>query len=175
MQFNHPERWREHYDALGGWSENLNHYESGVYLAIHIGDLLGNGKYKVLHKLGHVRSPRYGWRKTSGQGEILSGRTLPGKLILTGDRVYRDHGYVSIKIVPADTSEAQTLKYLMRCPHHYPGSKNVMKLLDHFTIYTPNMSYEGLVLEVMSLNICRVVQGAPRGKLSMNNGRLASR
>jgi hypothetical protein len=50
-----------------------------------------------------------------------------------------------------------------------------MKLLDHFNIDTPKMSYEGLFLEVMSMNAFRVVQGAPRGKLSMNNSRLTSR
>lgn len=175
MRFNHPECWREHYDELGGWPENLNHHESGVYIAIHLGDCLGDGRYRVLHKLGNGAFTQVWLAKDQWPGWDLVGRTLPGKLILTGDRVYRGHGYVSIKIVPADASEARILKYLMRCPHHYPGSKNVMKLLDHFTIDTPNVSYEGLILEVMSMNAFRVVQGAPRGKLSMNNGRLTSR
>ena len=100
---------------------------------------------------------------------------FPEMLMLTGDRCYRGHGYVSLKIVPADASEGRILKYLMRCAHTHPGSKNVMKLLDHFMIYTQTRSYEGLVLEVMSLNAFGAVQKARRGKLSLKNGRLASR
>lgn len=50
-----------------------------------------------------------------------------------------------------------------------------MKLLDQFTIFKPKMSYKGLVLEVMALNVYRVVQKAPQGKLSLEHGHLASR
>lgn len=53
MQFDHPERWRDNYDELEGWTENLGHHESGLYFAVHIGDLFRAGRYRVLHKLGN--------------------------------------------------------------------------------------------------------------------------
>lgn len=95
--------------------------------------------------------------------------------MLTFDRGYSGHGYVSIKIVPTDASESRILKYLMRCPQNYSGSKNVMKLLDHFTIHTSNRSYDGLVLEVMSMSVESVRLNSPHRKLSLNNGRVVSR
>ncbi|KAI9835245.1 MAG: hypothetical protein M1837_003873 [Sclerophora amabilis] len=154
VKFNHPELWSDDYDDLGEWAENLTYYESGVYFPVHLGDLIGDGRYRVLHKLGNGAFAQV-W---------LAKDLRPG-----------GHGYVSIKIVPADASEARILKYLRRCPQTHPGSKHVMQLLDHFTIHAPMMSYEGLVLEVMSRNAFRVVQSAPHGKLSLRNGSLASR
>lgn len=53
MQFDHPERWRDDYDELEGWAENLSYYDSGMYFAVHLGDLFGAGRYRVLHKLGN--------------------------------------------------------------------------------------------------------------------------
>ncbi|KAL8718188.1 MAG: hypothetical protein Q9225_004650 [Loekoesia sp. 1 TL-2023] len=125
-----------------------------MYFAVHLGDLFGNGRYKVLHKLGN--------------GAFA-------QIWLAKDLWLGGHGYVALKIVRADTSEARILKDLARCQHHYPGRKNVMELLDHFTIFTPKISYDCLVLEVMSLNAFRVVEKAPQLKLSLNHGRMASR
>lgn len=120
------------------------------------------------------RSPRFGWRKISHLGEI-SLTPYSGFLMLTSVWGLRGHGYVAIKIVPANLSEARVLKYLMRCPQDYPGSTNVMKLLDHFTVHTSNGLYDGLVLEVMSENTFKVNRRSSHGRLSLENGRVASR
>lgn len=53
MPVNDPTRWRDEYENLGFWTENLSRYESGKFFAVHLGDLLGNGRYRVLHKLGN--------------------------------------------------------------------------------------------------------------------------
>lgn len=50
-----------------------------------------------------------------------------------------------------------------------------MKLLDHFTINASNMCYEGLVLEVMGQDTLSILRRSSHGKLSLNNGRGASR
>lgn len=118
---------------------------------------------------------RFGWRKISGRGEISWNRFFPETLMFTSDRRLRSHGYVSLKIVPADATETRVLKYLMGCPQNYPGSQNVMKLLDHFTIHASNRSYDGLVLEVMGQNTFSVMENSSHGKMSLNNGREASR
>lgn len=95
--------------------------------------------------------------------------------MLISSRGYMGQCFVSIKIVPADTSEARAFKYLMRCPQNYPGSRKIMKLLDHFTIHAPKRSYEGLVLEVMSQKTFRIMKCSSHGKIPPNNGREASR
>lgn len=96
-------------------------------------------------------------------------------LALTSHLDNRGHGYVSIKIVPSDASEVRVLKYLMQCPQNYPGSKNVVKLLDHFTIHASSKVYMGLVLEVMGQNAFSVMKMSSHGKLSFDNGCVASR
>ena len=53
MTSNHPGCWIDKYDGLTSWTEDLGRYETGVYYPVHIGDLLGAGRYKVLHKLGN--------------------------------------------------------------------------------------------------------------------------
>jgi hypothetical protein len=35
------------------WTEDLSKYEQDVYYAVHLGDEFGEGRYKVLHKLGN--------------------------------------------------------------------------------------------------------------------------
>lgn len=49
----YPEQWMKDYDGRAIWTENLSKYECGIYFAVHLGDMLGNGRYKVLHKLGN--------------------------------------------------------------------------------------------------------------------------
>jgi len=53
MQLNYPKQWMNDYDGWEGWTEDLSKYERGIYFAVHLGDVLGNGRYRVLHKLGN--------------------------------------------------------------------------------------------------------------------------
>lgn len=80
---------------------------------------------------------------------------------------YRGHGYVALKIVRADTREAQILKHLAQHPQDHPGSKHVMKLLDYFVIETTNGSYDGLALEIVGFNISDAVIDSTHGKWGM--------
>ena len=70
--------------------------------------------------------------------------------------------------------EAQIHKYLAQYPHDHPGSKHVIKLIDHFTIETERGSYDGLVLEIVGLNAFRVLENSPHGKLSGSVARRAT-
>ncbi len=53
MQLNYPKQWMNDYDGWESWTEDLSKYERGIYYAVHLGDILGNGRYRVLHKLGN--------------------------------------------------------------------------------------------------------------------------
>ena len=49
----YPRQWMNDYCGLQCWTEDLSKYERGIYFAVHLGDVLGDGRYKVLHKLGN--------------------------------------------------------------------------------------------------------------------------
>lgn len=34
------------------WNEDYSRYENGIYFPVYLGDIFGNGRYRVLHKLG---------------------------------------------------------------------------------------------------------------------------
>ncbi|RDL35257.1 uncharacterized protein BP5553_07188 [Venustampulla echinocandica] len=86
----------------------------------------------------------------------------------------KGHGYVALKIVQANTTEARILKYRAQCPRDHPGSNHVMKLRDHFVIKTTNGSYDGLALELVGLNVFTALENSPYGKLSRDRARRAS-
>ncbi|TAQ89924.1 hypothetical protein B7494_g1788 [Chlorociboria aeruginascens] len=86
----------------------------------------------------------------------------------------KGHGYVALKIVQANTTEAQILKYLAQYPQDHPGSNHVMKLLDHFVLETTNGSYDGLALEIVGLNAFRKLENSRYGKFSRDRARRAS-
>ena len=41
------------YDEWPLWTEDLSKYECGIYFPVHLGDVLGNGRYRVMHKLAN--------------------------------------------------------------------------------------------------------------------------
>lgn len=49
------------------------------------------------------------------------------------------------------------LKHLADCPHDHPGSNHVVKLLDHFVVRRRGKSYDGLVLEPVTLCLSEIL------------------
>ncbi|KAL1966924.1 hypothetical protein VTN77DRAFT_3668 [Rasamsonia byssochlamydoides] len=131
----YPEPWMHEYSGWEYWTEDLSKYERGVYYAVHLGDEFGDGRYKVLHKVGNGVS---------------------SQLWLARDQCSRGHGYVALKVVPAGTRETQILTYLAQRPsrqEHHPGYRHVMRLLDHVPISGSSGSYDCLVLEIVGLDL----------------------
>ncbi|KAG6094212.1 hypothetical protein E4U31_006375 [Claviceps sp. LM219 group G6] len=137
-----------HHVQMPGWpsqrysggmdAESLHRYEPGGYHPVALGDVLKNGRYKILHKLG--------W------GSFATTWAARDK---TRDR------YVAVKIMVSEVQESRELKMLRALsalPKLHPGSSYVNRMLDHFTHVGPNGSHNCLVLELVGPNVGEVVE-----------------
>ncbi|KAF4996624.1 hypothetical protein FGRMN_4370 [Fusarium graminum] len=108
------------------------------YHPLALGDILKNGRYKILHKLG--------WGSYS--------TTWAAK-----DQ--KDDRYVAVKITVSEVEDSRELKVLRALSAQlidHPGSSCVNKLLDHFTLIGPNGSHDCLVLELVGPSVADVVE-----------------
>ncbi|KAG6319954.1 hypothetical protein E4U22_003895 [Claviceps purpurea] len=118
-------------------AESLFLYEPGGYHPVELGDVMNNGRYKILHKLG--------W------GSVAT--TWAAK-----DQ--KRHLYVAIKIMMSKVEgsrELNMLRALSALPKDHPGSSYVCQMLDHFTHVGPNGTHTCLVLELVGPNVAEFV------------------
>jgi len=116
--------------------ENLDKYCTGGYHPIQLDNEFCNGRYRVLHKLGHGTFSTV-W-------------------------LARDHlknRYVALKVITAEvselTSEAKIRRHLHRANPSHPGYSFILSLLDEFLIDGPNGRHLCLVSEVAGASIGR--------------------
>ncbi|PTB40681.1 hypothetical protein M441DRAFT_193625 [Trichoderma asperellum CBS 433.97] len=140
---------------IGLPAEQLSNYCPGGYHPIHLGDTLGDGRYRILHKLG------FGAFST---------------VWLALDEENKRH--VSVKVVVAEQSHEHNreLKILQTIkqkgdPAH-PGHKHVSHLLNSFYQEGPNGRHLCIVLELLGPKISSVAETRPNYRL---DGRLARR
>ena len=116
--------------------ENVELYRPGGFHPIHLGDTLSDGRYRIIHKLGH-----------GGFSTVWLAREESQKR------------YVAIKIITAeassDCSEIKILRHLERTSDH-PGRKYVASILDHFDLEGPNGVHVCLVSKVCGPSIAQV-------------------
>ncbi|KKZ61962.1 hypothetical protein EMCG_03555 [[Emmonsia] crescens] len=110
-------------------AEPLNRYRFGGYHPVHLGDYFKDGRYKVMHKLGH-----------GGYATIWLARD------------FELQRYVALKITVSETSqhnsELKILQHLSSAQlSMHPGSQHVIKLLDSFEHKGPNGVHSCLVME----------------------------
>ncbi|KAF2083216.1 kinase-like protein [Saccharata proteae CBS 121410] len=118
-------------------AEPLDRYKEGGYHPVCLGDLLKDGRYKVIHKIG------FGAYSTVWVA-----------------RDQQAHRYVAIKVNTSDigilTRETLILRTLsaagQSCDSH-PGSNHVVQFLDDFTVTGPNGTHTCLVLELLGPSI----------------------
>ncbi|KAG6119860.1 hypothetical protein E4U13_007213 [Claviceps humidiphila] len=113
--------------------ESIDRYEPGGYHPVALGDVLKDGRYKILHKLG--------W---GSHGTTWAARDQ------------RDDRYVAVKIMVSkveDSRELRMLRALSSLPKDHPGSSYVNHMLDHFTLVGPNGTHNCLVLELVGPNV----------------------
>ncbi|KKP02031.1 CMGC/SRPK protein kinase [Trichoderma harzianum] len=140
---------------IGVPAEEVAKYCHGGYHPVYLNDLLCDGRYRILDKLG------FGSFST---------------VWLAQDELKET--YVSIKIVVAEQShnhngELQILQTITRTgdPTH-PGHKHVSHLLDSFYHQGPNGRHLCIVLELLGPKVSSVVNRRPNYRL---DGRLARR
>ncbi|CAF3592419.1 unnamed protein product [Fusarium graminearum] len=136
---------RRHYSKMpplthdcGIDAEPLYRYEPGGYHPAELGDILKDGRYKVLHKLG--------WSSFS--------TTWAAK-----DQENNSYVAVKVKVSEAkDTRELDVLQAISALPKHHPGSSHANQMLDHFTLGGPNGSHECLVLELVGPSVSDAIE-----------------
>jgi serine/threonine-protein kinase SRPK3 len=136
--------------------ENSTKYKPGGYHPLEIGDELHNGRYRIIHRLGHGGYSTV-WLALDRHHE---GITPPDP---------RKPRYVAVKIASAkkQTNEAATLRQLqdqlVPCkPGEYPL---FVRLLDEFEIHGPNGLHHCLVTELLGPSIraakgCIAIEGS---------------
>ncbi|KAG5952897.1 hypothetical protein E4U57_005762 [Claviceps arundinis] len=119
-------------------AESLDRYGPGGYHPVALGDVLKDGRYKILHKLG------WGGHATTWAAKDQ-----------------RDDRYVAVKIMVAKVEGSRELKMLQALsalPKDHPGASYVNQMLDHFTHVGPNGTHNCLVLELVGPNVAEFVE-----------------
>ncbi|EEU37169.1 uncharacterized protein NECHADRAFT_78359 [Fusarium vanettenii 77-13-4] len=118
-------------------AEPLYRYQPGGYHPLRLGQVLKNGRYRILHKLG--------WGSYS--------TTWAAK-----DE--QNSQYVAVKISVADMGrrhELDVLRAISAFPRHHPGWPHLNHMLDNFTLDGPNGTHDCLVLELVGPNVADAV------------------
>jgi serine/threonine protein kinase len=138
--------------------EHPDRYGPGGYHPVDLGDILHNGRYQIIHRLGH-----------GGFSTVW----------LAVDLHYDDHRlpnakhsrYVAVKIAIANrkNDEAAMLRRLELAS----GSRCVVLILDEFEIWGPNGLHHCIVMELLGPNIPDVkeCQERPFDRLPVPVGR----
>ncbi|KAF7316511.1 Protein kinase [Mycena indigotica] len=109
-------------------AENPHHYEPQGFHPVHLGDTFNNGRYTVLHKLGHGAS---------------------STIWLVHDK--QTDGYAALKVIAAWKSSAEAAVFAHLDSHfdaNEEGSNHVARMLDHFFHDGPNGRHQCIVGEV---------------------------
>ena len=110
--------------------EDVNQYEKGGYHPVLLSDTFENGRYRVIHKLGH-----------GGSSTVWLAR----------DNL--EERYVALKILCAEASDdvcdLKILDYLQSRASSHPGRKHIGFLDNSFRIQGPNGSHLALVSGVL--------------------------
>jgi serine/threonine-protein kinase SRPK3 len=133
--------------------EQIENYCPGGFHPVEIGDELYNGRYRILHRLGHGAFSTV-WLAQNQLYESKS-NSLPGVVLASRSR------YVAIKILCAEVSHAKSDGRIMRQipsvkKETIPGSEFVAALLDEFEIEGSNGLHRCMVMEVFGPSIFAV-------------------
>ncbi|KAF4463879.1 CMGC SRPK kinase [Fusarium albosuccineum] len=128
-----PQTYRCGVDA-----EPLHRYQPGGYHPVELGDVMKNGRYRILHKLGWGSYSTTWAAKDQEKGQ-----------------------YVAIKVSVSDIErkhELDILREISSLPRdHHPGWSHLNYMLDVFTVAGPNGSHDCLVLELVGPNVAEAV------------------
>ncbi|KAF7547639.1 hypothetical protein G7Z17_g7576 [Cylindrodendrum hubeiense] len=118
-------------------AEPLHRYQPGGYHPLGLGDVLKDGRYKILHKLG------WGSYSTTWAAKDQS-----------------EDQYVAIKVLVSEighTHELEILRAISALPRRHPGWSHLNHMLDNFTVVGPNGTHNCLVLELVGPSVADVV------------------
>lgn len=138
-------------------AEPLDRYQPGGYHPIQLGDVLKDGRYKILHKLG--------WGGYSTTWAAKDQRyfylvRLEYETVFTNLLSDSEGQYVAIKVSVSDmrqTHKLEILRAISALPRHHPGWSHLNHILDHFTVVGPNGTHNCFVLELVGPSVTEAV------------------
>ncbi|MCJ1253632.1 hypothetical protein MMC24_001444 [Lignoscripta atroalba] len=141
-------------------AEPMARYRYGGYHPVHLGDLLKNGRYKIIHKLGYGG---YG-----GYSTVWLARDLEFQR------------YVTLKIAVSETTgKSKELRVFRRLSagklNNHPGSRHVLRLLDDFEHTGPNGTHICLAFDVLGPSVKARAERFGDGRLPGSIAREISR
>ncbi|KAF1821332.1 serine protein kinase [Dissoconium aciculare CBS 342.82] len=132
-------------------AEPIHRYQIGGYHPVHLGDVMHEGRYRVIHKLG--------W---GGWSTVWAARDL------------KTERYVALQIAAADSvDETREMKILRSLQTSLPASPHLIQMLDNFQCEGPNGRHNCLVLELLGPSVANLVRDKCVG--DRLPGRLAKR
>ncbi|KAL9107883.1 MAG: hypothetical protein Q9227_007301 [Pyrenula ochraceoflavens] len=126
------------YSCAAASSEDIEDYREGGYHPVHLGDILHNDRYRIIHKLGF-----------GSYATVWAARD---------QRLERN---VAIKIMVSElhqkSKELETSRIASTHLSAGTGSDHVLHLLDDFQIQGPNGIHDCLVYEVLGPNLATII------------------
>lgn len=162
--------------SIGVPAEELSRYCPGGYHPMHIDDVLKDGRYHILHKLGFGAFSTVWLARDNTYAHDPSG-SMPG----ASDVYYRNLSNVSIKVVVSNCSGSQSpelgiLQHIEEKgdPNH-PGSKHIPRLIDSFHHEGPNGRHLCVVTELLGPKVSSVMEKCTNYRLDGHLVRRVSR
>ncbi|KAH6656159.1 kinase-like domain-containing protein [Truncatella angustata] len=119
-------------------AEPLHRYQPGGYHPLALGDVLKDGRYKIVHKLG------WGGYSTTWAAKDQE-----------------EDEYVAIKVSVSETWRSRELSVLQAIsvlPGRHFESSRLNRMIDYFTLVGPNGTHDCLVLELLGPSVADVVE-----------------
>ncbi|VUC36442.1 unnamed protein product [Clonostachys rosea] len=119
-------------------AEPLHRYQPGGLHPLELGDVLKNGRYEIIHKLG------WGGYSTAWAAK---------------DK--KKNQYVAIKVLVSELSHQHEIKILQAIstlPNGHPGRARLNQMLDYFSLPGPNGTHDCLVLQLLGPGVADIVE-----------------
>ena len=126
-------------------TENVELYRPGGLHPVRIGDVFANGRYKVLHKLGHGGSSTV-WLARDQRPQSSVSATLVASKILFADRSCKSKDEIPDFVFPSKLGAFASAE-------HSPARHNVLIIKDDFMEEGPNGMHLRTVSHLAGLSV----------------------
>lgn len=129
--------------------ELVNNYRPGGFHPVHIGDTLGEGRYTVVHKLGHGTYSTVWLAKHSTTARYVSLKILAASALQwSGNNSYGASGEEEVKV----------LSCLLSGGEDEQGKQYILQLLNDFEFHGPNGVHRCIVAELLGPSLASDIE-----------------